>query len=564
MATAAVLRAIVTTEGTERAAAKLKAFGGTVDTTAKTGSARLTALKTIGNAAFLALGAAAVVGLGKAVSAAEDLGLETLKLSRQLGVSAQDASRLISVGHDLGVSFDQLSVGFGIFEKHLVDGGKQFEKYGIQIKNADGTQKTFNEVLGEAADKYKALGPGVQGTAFAMDVFGRSGKLLLPILAQGSAGVADLMKKSDELGTTLSGKDVRASLALARSQRELQQEFLGIEVSIGKAVMPALTGLAHGISGILNWFQKLPGPVHAFVGGLLAVAIATKAITAGVSLAKGALGTLGGGFAKASVAKDEFATNVTGTLVPALGAAETGIGTLGSAAVGVLGPLGAAAAVTVVAAHGAHQLANGVQADIATVTKWGTTTAQGRAAMVRLNATLDTTRRTFHGVSIDSGHAGSSVAAAMAKAASYTDGFGAAAGHATGEVARLNAVINAIPRKVQTDYYFVVHGNPYGNVVRKAEGGMVGYAGGGSPPSVLELTRPTYIGGNAIAGEGGREFVLPANARGANWIKDAVRQGVVESGISGGGGPVHVTINLDGRDITGYQHRMEVLRGVKS
>jgi hypothetical protein len=175
----------------------------------------------------------------------------------------------------------------------------------------------------------------------------------------------------------------------------------------------------------------------------------------------------------------------------------------------------------------------------------------------------------------DMGTRGASIVAALAhaNAAQFARIIGAWL-HARGEAANTAAAIGklyAAAQQAAGDYWMTFHIQTLGNVPgggfvgRKAEGGMVNYAGGGTPPTVLELTRPTMIAPGVQAGEGGREFVLPANARGAMWIKDAVRQGVVEAGIDGNGGAAPIVmVYLDGRDVTGSMHRMEVLRGVKS
>src|SRR6266542_1012360 len=187
----AVLRALATAE-TGSAQAKLTAFGRKIDGLGKSGSQSLSKLQVAGRVAFAGLGVAAIAGIGKAINTTVQLGAETRPLARQLGISAEDASRLRVSAETLGITTDDLSRSFGIFSKHLVDGGAAFEKYGITLRDGKGNQKDFNQVLGEAADQYLKLAPGVQRTAFALDLLGRGGKTLIPLLSQGSAGIAKM------------------------------------------------------------------------------------------------------------------------------------------------------------------------------------------------------------------------------------------------------------------------------------------------------------------------------------------------------------------------------------
>jgi hypothetical protein len=66
-------------------------------------------------------------------------------------------------------------------------------------------------VLGNVIDKFGTLQPGAEQTAFAMNVFGRSGKDLIPILAKGRDGMAELEQKAADLGLVMSQDDVDAS-----------------------------------------------------------------------------------------------------------------------------------------------------------------------------------------------------------------------------------------------------------------------------------------------------------------------------------------------------------------
>ena len=54
------------------------------------------------------------------------------------------------------------------------------------------------------ADKFKAMPDGTKKTALAMDILGKSGKDLIPLLNSGSEGLGEMLAEADSLGITLS------------------------------------------------------------------------------------------------------------------------------------------------------------------------------------------------------------------------------------------------------------------------------------------------------------------------------------------------------------------------
>jgi hypothetical protein len=171
---------------------------------------------------------------------------------------------------------------------------------------------------------------------------------------------------------------------------------------------------------------------------------------------------------------------------------------------------------------------------------------------------------------LDMGQKGAAIVAALAHAndrqfARIVAKWEAAQGSAADTTGAIN-IMYAAAQQAAGDYDIVFHVKTLGHVPPigvKATGGSVQLAGGGSW-GVMGLTRPTYIGGGAVAGEGGRETVVPENPRGAMWIKDAVRQGVVEAGGFGSGQTPVVYVLIDGQDLRAKVSHGDALRGVRS
>lgn len=221
---------------------------------------------------FIALGAAATVAISKAVNATVAWAREVLTLQRTTGQTAESASALLAVMGEFGLSAQQATVGLGIFDKNIVNNSANLLKYGIATHDASGELLPFDEVLGNAADKFVSLGNAQKQTAFAMNVFGRSGKQLIPILRQGADGIEELKQEAQATGLVIGQDTVDAAVALGRQQRELNESWKGLAVTVGTEFLPVMTDLTRVFTEFVQFLTKVPTPVYGVVLGFTALA----------------------------------------------------------------------------------------------------------------------------------------------------------------------------------------------------------------------------------------------------------------------------------------------------
>lgn len=164
-----------------------------------------------------------------------------------------------------------------------------FEKLGISVKNADGTARDFNSIFLETADRFKGMAAGPEKTALALELFGRSGKDLLPILNLGAQGIKDLEKRADELGLTLNQNTVGAISRYIESQKQLKESTDAMKLAIGTATAPVLSAFNTKIAETINRLLATEGPVRTLTTSVLAfggpvATVAGTALTLGASL----------------------------------------------------------------------------------------------------------------------------------------------------------------------------------------------------------------------------------------------------------------------------------------
>lgn len=191
------------------------------------------------------------------VTAFQDTGKEIRTLQRSIGGTAEDASRLRFTGDELGVSVQALTMGFKTLASHMDANDDKIKRMGISYRDAHGALLPTKDVLASLADRFASMPDGLQKTALATDLFGKSGQRMIPILNQGKQGLRELYAESDKLGVTMSGKDLKATKDFSLAQKKLGEAIKGAQITIGKDLIPILTKLVDYVRiNVVPWMQS--------------------------------------------------------------------------------------------------------------------------------------------------------------------------------------------------------------------------------------------------------------------------------------------------------------------
>jgi hypothetical protein len=192
--------------------------------------------------------AAALVG---AVKSAADYGDQLDNMSQRTGVAVEELAKLQYAAKLSDTSSEALGKGIGNLSKLMVaaaggaeESSKLFEKFGINLRNADGTIRGTSDVLYDLADVFATMPEGPQKTALAMEFFGKKlGQELIPLLNQGSAGLRAMGDEAERLGLVLNSAQAKAAADFNDNLDRLGQLSRGVAVSIGNALIPALNNM---------------------------------------------------------------------------------------------------------------------------------------------------------------------------------------------------------------------------------------------------------------------------------------------------------------------------------
>lgn len=215
-----------------------------------------TGLTSFANMANLSI-AGVVVGIGAAVTGLSALtvkvaaqGAAWKDMSDRTGISAEQLSALGYAADQSGTNIGAVEVGLkklAVNMKSASDGNKElastFRELDINTKTSDGSLRDVHDVLIDAADAISKMDNGAEQAALAVQLFGRSGTELLPLLKGGSEEIRNLEQRAKELGITFSDDAAAQADVLDDAIVELKASAQGLATSLGKELIPEATNV---------------------------------------------------------------------------------------------------------------------------------------------------------------------------------------------------------------------------------------------------------------------------------------------------------------------------------
>lgn len=256
---------------------------------AQDGLERFGKISGVALASVAAGAAAASAALAVAVKGAIDHADEMGKAAQKAGVTVEALSRLEYAAKLSDVSLEGLTGGLGRLSKAMAEvaGGAKggpataFAALGISVKDAQGNLRTADEVFRDVADRFGRMEDGATKTSVAMQIFGKSGADLIPLLNSGADGLAAMAAKSDAVGYTLNGRTTAGAEAFNDSLTGIGLTLQGVTNTVMTETIGSLNSLSATLSDprfaeaavavaniLVNAFNAVAGSVNAVVDGI--------------------------------------------------------------------------------------------------------------------------------------------------------------------------------------------------------------------------------------------------------------------------------------------------------
>ncbi len=302
-------------KGLRAAEKRLKAFGAGVRSLG-------TKLAALGGSIITPL-----LGAAKVFAGAGD----TLdKMAGRTGVSVEALSELGFAAEQSGADLETLEAGLRKMQRSITDAAEGMQTavdalaaLGLSVQALQNL--TPEQQFKLIADRLSKIENPTTRAALAMELLGKSGTRLLPLLKDGAAGIEALQQQARDLGLTISTQSAKDAALLTDTLNILWRTLKQAVFTIGSALAPTLIDLAKRATRVVvvvtNWLTQN----KALIVTVLKVAAAVTAVGVGLIAA----GTLISGI---GAVVGWLASVVTG-----IGAA---VGAIGTALAAMLSPIG--------------------------------------------------------------------------------------------------------------------------------------------------------------------------------------------------------------------------------
>lgn len=285
--------------------------------------------------AVMAAGAAALGPLGAMVKGFADAGSAVADMAARTGMTAEGLTALGYAAGMTGASVEDVEKGVRKMQQTVADaaGGSETAAKALAalgLSAADLAGLSPEEQMQRLADGLASIEDPGQRTAAAMDVFGKSGSMLLPMMADGAAGLAKFRAEAEQLGLVMSAEDAAAADELGDSMDRVWGSLKGAALQIGAALAPAVTKLANVLTGLIS-------TVVTWVRENRQLVVTVAAVAAGVMAAGAVLVGLGGAITALGFALSGIATAIgaigamIGVIVSPVGLVVAGLVAAGAA-----------------------------------------------------------------------------------------------------------------------------------------------------------------------------------------------------------------------------------------
>lgn len=182
------------------------------------------------------------------------------KEAEKIGLSVDKWSKYQYAAKLSDLTNQELKVSLGHLSEEAVKGSKAFLLLGVAAHNSDGSTRELGELLEDVADKFAGYKDGLDKTALAHELFGRSGRELLPWLNEGREGMRKWGDELERMGGVVTPEMAEQGDRLGDALERLSTEVHSIWLQFGSRLVPIVADVTEKLVGLGSEAGKL-GPL---------------------------------------------------------------------------------------------------------------------------------------------------------------------------------------------------------------------------------------------------------------------------------------------------------------
>jgi hypothetical protein len=246
---------------------------------------------------FAVLGGAIVTPLLAATKHFMAAGDQLDKMAARTGVSTNALSELGFAAEQSGSNLEDVERALRKMQKSITDAGSGQKTYTDALKAVGLSYEQLRVLAPE--DQFSAIAEGLKGiadptarAAAAMDIFGKSGTALLPMLGS----IKELRAEAVKLGLSIGPAQAKQAAELGDAWNRIKRSFGAVAVAIGSELAPLMTGLAEKMKELIGTVREWVGTHKGLVTGIFSAGVAAIGAGAGLFVLGKAISFVGGAF----------------------------------------------------------------------------------------------------------------------------------------------------------------------------------------------------------------------------------------------------------------------------
>ena len=225
------------------------------------GTAALDAVKANAGTFAMAAGAAIAGFAVKAIGDFQKLALEVDKFSNASGLAAEEASRWVEVAGDIGVESGTLITAFNKLNKAAADNSKAFGQLGVEIATTASGATDVNKTFLTTVEALRKVEDPAKRAQLATQLLGKSWTEVSELIEMGSVELETaLASVSDQ--KIIDEEEIRKAKELRAAQDALGDAFQEAALTLGEALIPALTATLKALTPVLEAMKLMGGTLQ--------------------------------------------------------------------------------------------------------------------------------------------------------------------------------------------------------------------------------------------------------------------------------------------------------------
>lgn len=256
-------------------------------------------VKELGEAFLAAFAIEKIMEFGEEMA---EVGAQAIHMSQELGMSTEQVTAFQYAAQAMGIGAESADMGLMRLERSAAQAaggskrmGEAYKNLGISVKDSNGHVKDAKTLLDEVADSFSKHADGPEKTALAMEIMGRAGAKMIPVLNEGRVALDKMTEEAEKAGVVLDKETAEGMEKTALKFHEMKAASEGVAISLFNALKPAIDAIVQGVIDATEW---LNGMIQAMrqnyeEGGIL------RDVLDGLGAVLSALGVVASGLAQA-------------------------------------------------------------------------------------------------------------------------------------------------------------------------------------------------------------------------------------------------------------------------